>query len=891
MKKIQNKIVAITITILFVLSMTASITIMPSASAHSPPWIEHSFAYVGVEPNPAGVGQLVDVCMWVDNPFPGADLSNNIRRVNYTLTINAPDGKVLTQHWDALTDPTGVQFYQFVPDQIGNYTFVFNYGGQPYSWNSTNTPGLSAANSAYYGDIFLPNNCTQILRVQQTPVPTEINSYPLPTEYWTYPIEGQNIYWYTIASNWLGAPYILGAGLARPGSYQPDGSAPNSAHIMWTKPIQFGGIVGGNNTAVPGENWYSGLSYNPRFPNPLVIQGILYYQEPYGNTGTGGPYNAVDLKTGQLLWSINASATGTSLVPSFGYVYSFENPNQHGVLPNGLLIASTSVSGQGTVWRGYDPRTGVLTPMNVTNVPSGSAVAGPSGEYLKYALTNYGNSTNPNYYLSQWNSSDVFGNIFNLASNYPSGWYSGTENASLPSAYDWNVSVNLGGSPTGWNIGGWGRGNVPLVSVGNIALMIQGTFGGHINANDATVAFDPANITAISLNPATLGKKLWTQSYPQAPGNVSRFLNSWDPTTGVFIFSDKETFANWGYSLSTGQYLWGPVSPPPSDFLQWLYFIQGNQFAVNGYLYVIGAYSGVMYAFNDSTGIIDWSYGNGGEGNTTSSGATTPYGHYPVYLVGIADGKMYIVGDEHSPNNPMYKGSQLICLNASTGEEIWTISGWGNQMNGDTSAIASGYLAFVNAYDEQIYSFGQGPTKLSVTAPQTAIELGKSLVVSGRVTDISAGTTQNEQAARFPNGVPVVSEASMKDWMQYVYMQKPKPTNVTGVLVTLNAVDSNGNYRQIGTTTSDSSGNFGYTWKPDISGQYTVIATFVGSPSYYGSSDTTYFAVDPTTPTAAPTAAPAQSAVDLYFVPAIVGIIIAIIIVGAAILLAVRKHQ
>ena len=69
-----------------------------------------------------------------------------------------------------------------------------------------------------------------------------------------------------------------------------------------------------------------------------------------------------------------------------------------------------------------------------------------------------------------------------------------------------------------------------------------------------------------------------------------------------------------------------------------------------------------MYAFNEnSTGILERSYGNGGEGNSTSSGATTPYGHYPV-LVGIADGKMYIVGDEHSPNNPMYKGSQLTVL-------------------------------------------------------------------------------------------------------------------------------------------------------------------------------------------------------------------------------------
>lgn len=219
-----------------------------------------------------------------------------------------------------------------------------------------------------------------------------------------------------------------------------------------------------------------------------------------------------------------------------------------------------------------------------------------------------------------------------------------------------------------------------------------------------------------------------------------------------------------------------------------------------------------------------------------------------------------------------------------------TISGWGNQINGDTSAITSGYLAFVNAYDEQIYVFGQGPTKLSVTAPQTSIELGKSLVIDGRVTDISAGTTQNEQAARFPNGVPVVSEASMKDWMQYVYMQKPKPTNLTGVLVTLSVFDSNGNYRQIGTTTSDSSGNFGYTWTPDIPGKYTVIASFAGSQSYYGSSDTTYFAVDSAAPTASPYPAAAQPPIEMYVLGLGIAVIAAIAIVGALMLLALKKR-
>ena len=101
------------------------------------------------------------------------------------------------------------------------------------------------------------------------------------------------------------------------------------------------------------------------------------------NTGGGGNYVALDLLTGKTLWSINASATGVSLVPSFGYLHSEDTPNQHGILPNGLLIATLRIPGLGTVWRAYDPMTGVLTPMNITDVPSGSEVAGPTGEYLK----------------------------------------------------------------------------------------------------------------------------------------------------------------------------------------------------------------------------------------------------------------------------------------------------------------------------------------------------------------------------------------------------------------------------------------------------------------------------------------------------------------------------
>ncbi len=69
------------------------------------------------------------------------------------------------------------------------------------------------------------------------------------------------------------------------------------------------------------------------------------------------------------------------------------------------------------------------------------------------------------------------------------------------------------------------------------------------------------------------------------------------------------------------------------------------------------------------------------------------------------------------------------------------------------------------------------------------------------------------------------------------------------------SLTANGNYRKIGTTTSDINGAFSMQWKPDITGKYTVIATFAGSESYFASHAETSFAVDQAAPTTAPTAA------------------------------------
>ena len=263
----------------------------------------------------------------------------------------------------------------------------------------------------------------------------------------------------------------------------------------------------------------------------------------------------------------------------------------------------------------------------------------------------------------------------------------------------------------------------------------------------------------------------------------------------------------------------------------------------------------------------------------------------PIFVAAIADGKVYAFNNEHSPNAPLYKGYSIYCLNATTGEEIYKMLSWSGQTGGtgtSTAVLADGSLVYYNYYDNQIYSVCKGPSKTTVSAPNLAAASGQSLLITGTVTDISPGTLQVEQAARFPNGVPAVSDASMSDWMEYVYMNQQKPTDVTGVSVEIFVVDSNNNYRSIGTATTDDTGFYSLQWTPDISGKYTVYATFMGSESYWPSQATTAFAVDEAAQTAAPTEAP-PTIVEQYFLPSVAAIIIAIIAIGVVIILLVRK--
>jgi hypothetical protein len=128
----------------------------------------------------------------------------------------------------------------------------------------------------------------------------------------------------------------------------------------------------------------------------------------------------------------------------------------------------------------------------------------------------------------------------------------------------------------------------------------------------------------------------------------------------------------------------------------------------------------------------------------------------------------------------------------------------------------------------------------------------------------------------------------MEAWMEYLYMQQGIPGNATGVEVTLDALDPNGNFVHIGTVTSDMSGGFKKMYTPEVPGEYTVIATFAGSASYYSSYAQTYVGVDEAPPATAAPEYPQPIDNTLTILYATIAIIITIVIVG---ILMLRKRS
>ncbi len=478
----------------------------------------------------------------------------------------------------------------------------------------------------------------------------------------------------------------------------------------------------------------------------------------------------------------------------------------------------------------YDAFTGRWI-LNVTGMPTGGfTMFGDKGEILVYILNTQQNT------LTLWNTTRAIGGATTFDTWSPA--YGSTVNASRALSTNPTTEALLSrqsNSPfmgVEWNV------TIPDVP-GNqgIRAINQGWLLAELN----DVTSFPHIYEDMAYNLETMKRDTITGAYPSTLSQswlVNRtdiysayYRAPWNIDNYVYTLFDEGKMQVHGYDIRTGRELWKTEALTNG----WGIFTYQVHLAY-GRLYTAG-FDGYVRCYNSTTGQLIWKFFFG------NMGYETPYGTLPTYNgYTIADGKIYITNDEHSPDSVMWRGGKLWCIDAYTGTHIWNISAWMRM-----PAIADGILTSLNVLDGQVYTLGKGPTETTVTAPQTVIAEGTGAVITGTVTDQSPGKP----------GIACVADNWVGSWMEYQYMQKPKPTNAAGVTVHLMATAEDGTEEHIGATTTDLNGNYGIIWTPTNDGFYQITAKFDGTKAYYRSEATTYMGV--TVAQAVPTSTPTQT--------------------------------
>jgi hypothetical protein len=827
---VRNKSTA-TIALVLMLTMAATlITCLPTVNAVAVQI--NTFLDVMASPNPVGVGQTVLVTFQLDKVSPNAiGVSGGTHFTGFTVEITKPDGTTYTTPSMTATAISG-NYFLYVPDTVGTYELKAIFLGQWINvtgyefWYRPSTSGILE------------------LTVQQEPIP-DWPTVPLPTDYWTRPIYGENKEWWQVSDDWLMKGYDI---MTRPfpGSpaFSPYTSAPNSAHIMWTKPLWFGGIVGG---PYGDKTYYMGLSYEQPY-EPIIINGRIIYAE-HGPTNSFQYYgtHCIDMYTGKEIWYKN----GTRI--DFAQNFAWESPNEHGILP---YLWSYDTVGLGasarTTLKMYDANTGnyILT---INNVPFGlgqsmywgPAIFGPSGEILSYSIDTTHNT------LMLWNSTRAI--LYNPSAPPLYGLDAATWSPTIGSVINgsrgiqWNVTIPAtpAVAPGVWMIND--QKDIMLAGFADLTRRDRPVY--------THIAYKLSSIKSEV-------EELWRENRTNIECMYLRL--SRNIRDGVYTQYDEAAKVFHGYSITDGQELW-ETDPLPAG---WSIFTR-NYMIAYGKLLTVG-YDGMVRAFDIENGDLLWDVYYG------SAGYETHYGSWPTYAGPVvADHKMYTTNDDHSPDSIPWRGGKLWVFNTETGEGLWNISGWFR-----IPAIADGYLTATNSLDGQIYVFGKGPSATTISVSPAVVANGSSVLIQGTVTDKSPGQADT----------PCVSKESMSAWMEYLHMQKPMPTSVTGVPVQLLAVKEDGSMVEIGTVTSDT-GGFRYAWTPPDEGLYTITANFAGDESYGSSYATTGLSVGPAPPE--PTV-PEPVEIPAYpdYTPMFAGIIAAVavaIIIGIVSLLDHRR--
>jgi hypothetical protein len=776
----RNKSKLSTIALILVLAISTTLTILPIVAAKG------TVCYLGAIPNPVGKDQQVLLHVGITDQLPSTDQ----KWLGLSIKITDPEGTVSTiENID--TDSTGGTGVSFYPDKVGIYTLVAHFPEQ-----------------VQRGTTYLASDSPPVeLEVLAEKVPV-YPGHSLPTNYWTRPIDAQLREWSAITGSWPNIPRNL---------YAPYNDGPETAHILWTKPMTQGGLTGGKLT---GLSFEIGDAYEGKWTGSsgglsswastaIILTGKLYYQESTQEDPV--VYHCVDLHTGEELWSKVFMDNQTI---AFGQTFHFDGINYHGAFEYIYVTSGGGWGGGSQTWYAFDSWTGDWM-FTITDVPSGTNLYGPMNEICRYVVNTRSGT------VSLWNTTEVVmhGLTGSTAGSWGSNAHGRTHDGERGIMWTESIETGLPGSATATFL----NDRIIGASASTSAVTLWGI---NVNASDGAIG-------------RTLFTNTWTPpSYWAEMGlSVSGFQSGWQVWSQedrVGILWIKDVREHYAFSLNNGKHLW---TAPSQDYQDAFDDTPADARAIAYGKFFCASLSGVVYAYDIQTGDIAWRYE-----------ATDPYTEYlfgntwwlkPLF---VTDGKIYVAHLEHSPIDPRPRGGPFICLNATTdnpeGEVIWRINGAFRQTRwGGRGIIGDSIIATMDTYDQRVYAIGKGASATTVTVSPKIAAKGNTILIEGTVMDVSPGTEETGMKLRFPNGVPAVSDESMSDWMLHVYKQFeiPENANVTGVEVVFNWIDSEGGWHDLYRTTTDASGTYSCAWTPDTEGTIKIVATFTGSEGYFGS--------------------------------------------------------
>jgi len=797
-----------------------------------------TIAYLSFRPNPVGVNQIFLVNMWITPA-----LHARRRLTNYTVTIQKPDGdtkviKMKSYYADATA------WFEYIADQEGTWKIKFEFPGNYFPKGNV-SGGFMEPSIVTIGECYYEPSSTgwQELVVKKDYVALSWPPSPLPTDYWTRPVYVEHREWVSIMGDWpwwgpAKADAEWNARYPNTNTYRSDRydftpyvQGPNSAHIVWKRKGAIAGLAGAM-LDEPVEAFRAGGG-NPS----IVYQGICYQtvtrRDPAG-TGSKTYWISYDLRTGETYWEIPL-ASGESAPTLIEYDRSPpETPGAEaraGARVRFIYIKAPTSTTAGRIVK-YDPWTGRVV-QNLTGPPPGVSAGTYYMNAYVLSIQDLGAAKAPNRYrLINWTTLDT----------PPWAIYYQAGGAGAVDDFKQRIAGNVS-----WP---WSSlGTAQDFSVGIAVLQ---------------TAISPPEMRAwygINLQAADLkkgGSILWnvTEYFP-----VSQFSASCTVADhGKVAVCTVNGF--WVcYDLKTGQKLWTSEKTPYPWGIWWAYDV-GSAY---GMIYAVN-YVGVT-AINWTNGKIVWIYKY-----PTPYPYETPYvdenGQGVYSFRGdhqIADGKVYTYNTEHTPSAPITRGWRLHCIDAFTGEGIWSILG---EMS--VGAIVDGYLVASSTSDGYTYCFGKGKSQTTVSVSQDVVSKGSTVLVKGTVLDMSPAQP----------GTPCVAKESMSTWMEYLHMQQPinglfGNETIKGVPVKLTAIREDGKVIDLGTvTTNGYYGTFGFAWTPEEEGTYTVIASFAGDDSYGSSSAATVITVGPAPPTPETPEIPTPT----DYTPMLTGLTIAVVI-------------